>query len=116
MRTTPRLAGAAALLALTLAACGSGDSSSSSEASCTKADEPAVDVVDNAFEPETLCVKPGTEVTWTWTGKQPHNVVGEGVTSELQKEGTFTHTFPARGTFEYRCTVHAGMNGKVVVF
>lgn len=115
MRTTPRFAGAAALLALTLAACGSGDSSSSG-ASCTKADEPEVEVVDNAFEPETLCVKPGTEITWTWTGKQPHNVAGEDVRSELLTEGTFTHTFPARGTYEYRCTVHAGMNGEVVVF
>lgn len=115
MRITPRFAGAAALLALTLAACGSGDSSSS-DASCDKPDSPDVEVVDNGFEPKTLCVKPGTEVTWSWTGKQPHNVAGEGITSELQKEGTFTHTFPARGTFEYRCTVHAGMNGKVVVF
>ena len=98
----------------TLAGCGSG--SSSSAADCPEQAGDHVDVVDNEFRPEALCVEPGTEVVWEWkNARQAHNVAGEGFSSELQKEGEFRHEFPARGTFEYRCTVHAGMSGEIRV-
>ena len=113
MRNAFRLVGILTLLLLPLAGCGSGGSSS--DASCPKGTGTVVDVVDNEFEPEAICVKPGEEVTWEWKGKQAHNVAGEGFSSELLREGEYTHTFPARGTYEYRCTVHAGMSGEVRV-
>lgn len=104
---------AVALIALPLlvAACGGGDN-----------DEPAgpaaageVDVVDNKFQPETVEVAIGDTVTWLFTGAVKHNVVGPGFKSELQKDGTFEHTFNSAGTFKYICTVHPGMKGKVEV-
>jgi hypothetical protein len=42
-------------------------------------------------------------------------VVGDGIESETQTEGTFQHTFAAPGRYEYRCTLHGGMDGVVVV-
>ncbi|MGE3960821.1 MAG: plastocyanin/azurin family copper-binding protein [Dehalococcoidia bacterium] len=74
-----------------------------------------VDVDDNTFGPRVIQVPPGTEVTWTWSGSDRHNVVGEGFKSELVRDGTFSHTFDQPGWYRYLCTLHAGMNGAVSV-
>ncbi|MEA3018968.1 MAG: hypothetical protein QOI47_492 [Actinomycetota bacterium] len=99
------------LLALTtvVAACGGGGSSS------TASTPGAVAVKDNLFSPQSITVKVGDTVTWTFKGNSAHNVTFDAFHSNLMKEGTYTHTFDAAGTFSYRCTVHPGMNGKVVV-
>ena len=75
----------------------------------------SVAVVDNDFEPIAIEVQPGEEVTWTWEGSAPHNVVGDGFESEVISEGTFTHTFDTPGIEEYVCTLHNGMRGVVHV-
>jgi plastocyanin len=68
------------------------------------------------FEPPVIQVPAGTTVTWRFTdGNVPHNVSGPGFKSEPRSSGTFTHAFPAAGTFDYRCELHPGMNGRVVV-
>ena len=74
-----------------------------------------VEVKDDRFEPRVIQVNRGTTVTWTWTGDRDHNVVGEGFQSDLQSEGTFTHTFETPGSFRYLCTLHGGMTGAVIV-
>jgi plastocyanin len=46
----------------------------------------------------------------------PHDVTGEGWKSgDPQSEGTFRHAFDRPGTYDYRCTLHGGMEGRVVV-
>ncbi len=60
-------------------------------------------------------VRAGTTVTWRWDGDHPHNVVGDDFESEIQTEGTFAHAFAALGRYDYRCTLHGGMRGAVVV-
>jgi plastocyanin len=72
---------------------------------------------DNQFTPPVIQVPAGTEVTWEFKDRfVPHDVVGEGWTSgEPRRSGTFTHTFDRPGTYPYRCTLHAGMDGRVVV-
>lgn len=75
----------------------------------------AVVVADDEFAPAAVEVPAGTSVTWTWEGGNAHNVSGDGFTSDTQDEGTFTHAFDAPGTYAYRCTLHPGMTGAVVV-
>jgi len=72
---------------------------------------------DNKFTPPAIQVPAGTEVTWTFKDRfVPHDVTGDGWKSgEPQRKGTFTHTFDQPGTYPYRCTVHDGMTGRVVV-
>lgn len=92
-------------------------------AACSSAvadDEPAVTddqvtVVDDAFGPVHVEVPTGGAVTWTWDGERPHDVVGDAFDSGIQDAGTFTHTFTAPGTYDYRCSVHRGMAGRVTV-
>jgi plastocyanin len=74
-----------------------------------------VAVRDDTFAPAAIEVPAGTTVTWRWEGKDQHNVVGDGFKSPTQAEGEFTHTFSNPGTYEFRCTRHFFMRGKVVV-
>jgi plastocyanin len=46
----------------------------------------------------------------------PHDVKGDGWSSgEPQRSGTFTHRFEQPDSYPYRCTLHNGMDGRVVV-
>ena len=72
---------------------------------------------DNRFTPPAIQVPAGTTVTWTFDDRfVPHDVTGDGWTSgDPKARGTFTHTFDRPGTYGYRCTLHDGMDGRVVV-
>jgi plastocyanin len=103
------------VLTFTLAACQSGSAAS-------PADDPpvrgvsTVDAKDLKFLPPAIEVAPGTEVTWRFVdGSVPHDVKGDGFASKILSRGTFSHRFTQPGEFRYRCTLHAGMDGRVVV-
>ena len=72
---------------------------------------------DNQFTPPAIQVTAGTTVTWTFDDRfVPHDVTGDGFTSgDPRRGGSFTHTFDRPGTYAYRCTLHDGMDGRVVV-
>jgi len=71
---------------------------------------------DMVFTPLAVQVPAGTTVTWSFEdGSVPHNVKGDGFESKTVSKGAFRHRFDRPGTFEYRCTLHAGMTGRVVV-
>jgi plastocyanin len=72
---------------------------------------------DNKFTPPAIQVPAGATVTWAFEdGLVPHDVTGDGWRSgDPQRKGTFAHTFDRPGTYPYRCTVHDGMTGRVVV-
>ena len=78
-----------------------------------------VDMDDNVFRPSTVRVLQGGTVTWTNEGAVQHNTTsltsGLWASTNLNPGGTFTQSFPNAGTFNYRCTLHAGMNGSVIV-
>ena len=69
-----------------------------------------------AFHPKTLTVKKGSRVTWENNDIAPHNVVSDSpkVDSGLISPGK---TFPltVQDSFDYRCTIHPGMEAKVVL-
>jgi len=77
------------------------------------------------FVPETLTVSKGTTVTWTNGDSTLHTVTSgspeagnsgsEFDSSYLAAGKTFQHPFNTAGTFDYYCTLHPFMKGKVVV-
>ncbi len=75
--------------------------------------------IDNfSFTPSTLTVDAGTTVTWINNDDVPHTVVEtmKRFHSEvLDTDGKYAHTFDRQGTFDYFCSVHPHMTGKVVV-
>ena len=71
--------------------------------------------LDDDFEPAALQITAGNTLTWTWEGSPDHNVVGDGLQSETQASGTFTHTFYEAGVQSYECTLHSEMRGESIV-
>ena len=69
------------------------------------------------FSPAAIQVPAGTTVTWEFNDRfVPHDVTADGWSSgDPQRSGSYTHTFDQPGTYPYRCTVHDGMTGRVVV-
>jgi plastocyanin len=71
---------------------------------------------DLRFQPPAIQVPQGAEVTWRFDdGSVPHNVKGDGFASENLTKGSFAHRFERPGEYRYTCTLHAGMDGRVVV-
>ena len=72
----------------------------------------------NAFSPGCVELAPGGSVTWTFASE--HNVQFQGSQPtggniDRTSTGSVSRTFPNAGNYEYTCTLHAGMNGRVVV-
>jgi plastocyanin len=82
-----------------------------------------VTIADNSFTPASLTISVGDTVTWTWTGSNPHSVVGTSdnavdlIDSEQQTgSGTYEVTFDEAGEYEYQCGVHgSSMSGTIIV-
>jgi glucose dehydrogenase len=76
-------------------------------------------MVDFGYEPGWILVPPGTTVTWTQTGDQPHSATSDqpGVFDSgiLNKGQTYSHQFNDEGSFDYFCIPHPFMRGKVIV-
>ena len=71
-----------------------------------------------AFRPDTITVPVGTTVVWTNDDDDLHTVVsldGRFRSHALDTEDKFSFTFGKAGTFEYFCSLHPHMMGKVVV-
>jgi plastocyanin len=99
----------------TVAACQPGSARSAADAAPVTGVTEVV-AKDLRFQPPAIQVPPGTEVTWRFAdGSVPHNVKGDGFVSKNQTKGTFTHRFERPGEYRYTCTLHAGMDGRVVV-
>jgi amicyanin len=84
-------------------------------------DAKAAVTIDNfAFSPTTLTVKRGTTVTWTNKDDDVHTVKSdEGPQAfkspALDTGDSFTVTFDKAGTYQYICSIHPHMQGKIVV-
>ncbi len=75
--------------------------------------------IDNfTFGADKVTVDRGTEVTWVNRDDMPHTVVSTAkafASEALDTDQTFTHTFAEAGTFDYFCSIHPRMTGRVVV-
>lgn len=130
-----RPAVAVSALALAATACGGGRDAGPAAAPASPAPAATVAVVRLAFDPVELTVPAGTTVTWrsdepithTVTSGQPTGVdPATGLRSGARADGTFDGpldttgaTFAFRfadpGTYSYYCTIHRGMNARVLV-
>src|SRR5216683_3743818 len=116
--TRATLLGVAAAISVLLA--GPPESPSAGEAAAVQAAAgPTAVRIDNFnFTPPTLVVAPGTTVTWTNADDSPHTVRekdGKFKSAALDTDDTFSQTFSAPGEYEYFCSIHPYMTGKIVV-
>jgi plastocyanin len=73
-----------------------------------------------AFRPGTLTVARGTTVEWTNKDDEPHTVTSAGGPKLLKSPAldtgdSFTFTFNEPGIYKYFCSIHAQMQGTIVV-
>jgi plastocyanin len=103
------LSGLTLLSALTFALCAPARSSAA---------EATVSIVNSHYKPTPVTVSLGDTVTWVNEGFLLHNVTaanGEFASGTLHGGQRFSMRFTKPGTFEYVCTIHPGMSGKVIV-
>jgi plastocyanin len=78
----------------------------------------ALSAGEAAVTPPDLIVAPGTTVTWTNADDSPHTVRekdGKFKSAALDTDDTFAQTFTTPGEYEYFCSIHPRMVGKIVV-
>jgi plastocyanin len=78
----------------------------------------AISIIDNDYDPATVVVAIGTEVTWTNRGELLHDVValrGEFRSRRFRTGESFSFVFDEPGTYDYQCTVHWSMSGTIEV-
>ena len=115
--TRAALLGAAGMISLLLA--GAAQSPTAGQAIVPAAANVAAVKIDNFnFTPPTLVVAPGTTVTWTNDDDSPHSVRekdGKFKSAALDTDDKFSQTFATPGEYEYFCSIHPRMVGKIVV-
>lgn len=69
------------------------------------------------FEPSELTVAVGTTVTWKHNDSVAHTIVSPNVfeSKVLNRGDNFTFTFTAPGEYNYHCSIHPSMTGKIIV-
>jgi plastocyanin len=78
--------------------------------------EKVVIIKDFVFLPAEIIISKGETVTWINQDSAPHTATGSGFDSGYMGMGaTFKFTFNEAGTFDYICTYHPYMKGKVIV-
>lgn len=77
-----------------------------------------VSIRDFSFEPDQLGIEPGTTVTWTNEGYEPHTVTADDGLFDsgvLYPGDSYSVWFDGAGTVAYRCTIHPSMVGGISV-
>jgi plastocyanin len=105
--------GLASLLAATPATLSAGDTAVEAAAQAA-----AIQIDNFHYTPPNLVVAPGTKVTWTNADDSPHSVRekdGKFKSAALDTDDTFSQTFAEPGEYEYFCSIHPYMTGKIIV-
>jgi plastocyanin len=100
-----------------IAGCTSSSSPSPSPVTST-ASQNSVAIQNYAFNPSTLTIQKGANVTWTNYDSVQHTVISDSgaFSSPLISTGdTYTYQFNNTGSFSYHCGIHPYMKGTIVV-
>ncbi len=73
--------------------------------------------IDNfRFSPGTIEIRAGETVRWSNRDDVPHTIASKSFKSGALDTGeSFSYRFEKAGTYDYYCSIHPHMTGKVVV-
>lgn len=80
--------------------------------------EITIEISGYDFAPRDLTVQAGATVTWLARDDVAHDATESGrawTTGTLRKGETGTITFESAGRYDYFCTIHPAMRGRLVV-
>jgi plastocyanin len=92
--------------------------SSSTSAATAAAPAATVKIANFTFQAPVLTVKRGTTVAWVNADDIPHMIVarnGAFKSKVLDTGDQFSLTFAKAGEFDYFCSLHPRMTGKIIV-
>jgi plastocyanin len=78
----------------------------------------AVTISDFSFAPATLTITAGDTVTWTNQDPVAHTATSTGGAFDsgtMEQGESFSLTFADPGTYDYLCTPHPTMTGRIIV-
>lgn len=79
----------------------------------------SITIANMSFGPSSLSVKVGTTVTWKNNDGYAHTVTSDDGTSfnsgNIAGGGSFSYKTITAGTFNYHCSIHAGMTATLTV-
>jgi plastocyanin len=89
-------------------------------ATVTPPAQPQVHVVDNGYFPAQLSVGVGSSVTWINRGGDAHDIIGTGPGGAwhswtLSPADRYERPFALPGTYDFACSIHPEMRGRIVV-
>ncbi|MGY2263265.1 plastocyanin/azurin family copper-binding protein [Pseudomonas sp. SDO55104_S430] len=82
------------------------------------ANEVKIDIKEFMFGPMSLTIAPGTKVTWVNDDEIPHTVAETHKlfrSAALDTGDSYSWEFDTPGEFEYFCSLHPQMIGKIIV-
>ena len=77
-----------------------------------------VTIEDMRYNPQTLTVRRGDRITWINDDLVPHTVTataGKFDSHLIQPGNSWTYLARKAGEYDYKCTLHVTMKGKVLV-
>src|SRR5918998_2543124 len=83
-----------------------------------QSNQQTVSIRDFSFQPAQLSVEPGTTVTWTNEGNEPHTVTADNALFDsgvLYPGDSYSVRFDGMGTVSYYCTLHPFLTGGITV-
>jgi plastocyanin len=82
-----------------------------------EAEKNTVLIENYSFKPAELKIKAGETATWKEMDVMEHTVLGDGgIESPVLKQGDeYKFTFQNKGEFNYHCSIHPNMKGKIIV-
>ena len=81
-------------------------------------DGPKIQIAKHKYDRPTLTVPVGTTVTWLNRDEDVHTVVSTTLTFRspgLETDDAYSYKFTKPGVYQYFCTLHPLMTGKVIV-
>ncbi|HXD05184.1 MAG TPA: cupredoxin family copper-binding protein [Burkholderiaceae bacterium] len=80
------------------------------------ADVRSVDVEGMSFAPQVIEVRAGEKIVWRNKDLVPHTVTAAGAfdSRSIAPGASWSHRFDKPGEFEYVCSFHPGMKGRVI--
>lgn len=76
---------------------------------------PEISIQNFSFSPQNLNIKKGDSVKWTNKDSAPHTVTSDLFDKKLNQNETFIYTFDKAGSFDFHCSIHPSMTGKITV-
>jgi plastocyanin len=78
-----------------------------------------VTIKSYSFNPSTVTINVGTTVNWTNEDSVTHTITSDSGnelnSGQISAGQSYSHTFNQAGTYNYHCSIHYSMSGKVIV-